>query len=914
MTLEKQLISKSYYKTFMEGNENTQPIKALGEIYYIEQQNEAIDLSHIRFAQGEIYYLNKDFEAAIFKWKNILNDELKPWAQMNLADAHYELNQLAIAEGIYKEIDTDSDVLKTEVLLQLFSLYIQFEDLEMAADSIKKAVDLNPDYPDVTDMARTFFEDNHDFKNAVELAVNEAVRTESLSWFGFLEAYVKEGHTVVVEPNYFSEALLALYHIDLVHFERLTITFWNSYKQNDLYFSWLKEINHLLLNIEQERSYTWKNLSLKYNETYFELINGQYLITEFSYIIPNHLVNWMKLATDSDVLISSSAILAWNEIFPSSIEASVVNQAEGLLNQSPKKSDMLELVLGLFKSIGKWAEVNEIALSERLEWMIQEVVDFDSYHLLISGTAMNGKSAFVNTLLNEQLLEDSTSATILFKDADEAEIHAVTDDKVTNITDFDQFKNSTKDAHTYIRCKMPITFLHENKLALIDTPDLANHGKIRNDVFEYLHLADSMLFVLNANSILTGKELDIAIRIKEQLPDLPIDFLLSKMDLQANSQEALELVEQTKVRIKTYFKEAKVFSFSEYYESDSLLNELSTFIKSKNQYDLEETRMNSILYYIKESIDFLLGKRVEMENSFIDTIKWDEDILTKLKGTINQLSDMEETQVRIIKNSFGKIKDQIAEELRQEIPELLRNCSELVTEESEFGKIHIELNDEMNKRMNDYLQNTVLPSFREKIQQWIEQSEAEFQESQTYLDEMSVSFNHLYGEEKIALEYDDKVLDDWGRDADRLTRRTIQLEKVNILMRSTPSQLLLKSAGKLFGAIPQNKEMLHNKYKQLIESKDYSGIAESITKQFMQQFEIFETSLEWDISMFYKNPYEVLNRTLEETHVEIEENKKLLSNMRENPEIHRDPITLFKLKLHQYEWMAAEGEKLHQYR
>jgi hypothetical protein len=82
----------------------------------------------------------------------------------------------------------------------------------------------------------------------------------------------------------------------------------------------------------------------------------------------------------------------------------------------------------------------------------------------------------------------------------------------------------------------------------------------------------------------------------------------------------------------------------------------------------------------------------------------------------------------------------------------------------------------------------------------------------------------------------------------------------------------------------------------------------------MQQFELFEKSLERDIKMFFRNPFDVLNKTVEETHEEIEENKQSLSDMRKNPEIYRDPLTLFELKLRQFEWMTTAGERVKEYR
>ena len=120
---DEQLLKKSYYKSFIEPNEKRHPIQVLGDAY-LKEQNNMTELMNIRFAQGEVYYEAKDYEAAIFKWGNI-NNELEPWAKKNMADAYFDLELYSDAEAIYKSIFSEAMTLNSEVLIQLFSLYIQ---------------------------------------------------------------------------------------------------------------------------------------------------------------------------------------------------------------------------------------------------------------------------------------------------------------------------------------------------------------------------------------------------------------------------------------------------------------------------------------------------------------------------------------------------------------------------------------------------------------------------------------------------------------------------------------------------------------------------------------------------------------------------------------------------------------------
>jgi hypothetical protein len=126
---------------------------------------------------------------------------------------------------------------------------------------------------------------------------------------------------------------------------------------------------------------------------------------------------------------------------------------------------------------------------------------------------------------------------------------------------------------------------------------------------------------------------------------------------------------------------------------------------------------------------------------------------------------------------------------------------------------------------------------------------------------------------------------------------------MNILLRFTPSQFLLKSAGKLLGGLSQNQTLLYNKYKQYVETADYQEVAELIASRFLQQFELFERSIERDVTIFFRNPIAILNQTVEESRSEIAANKESLDKMKQNPEWYLDPLTFFELKLRQNEWL-----------
>src|SRR5699024_2351695 len=136
-----------------------------------------------------------------------------------------------------------------------------------------------------------------------------------------------------------------------------------------------------------------------------------------------------------------------------------------------------------------------------------------------------------------------------------------------------------------------------------------------------------------------------------------------------------------------------------------------------------------------------------------------------------------------------------------------------------------------------------------------------------------------------------------------MDRSISRLEKINFVVRNSASRLLLKGGSKLVETISKNKDKLRSKYKNYIENADFTHIVEELLAPFIQQLDLFEGSIEWDVDRFFSNHLDVLINEMEEAQLAIEKHKNSLHQMQEKPEIYRDPLTLFDLKLRQYELM-----------
>ncbi|CAM3848441.1 dynamin family protein [Mesobacillus zeae] len=907
MSLEEKLINKNYYETYLEGNTHANPVSVLGELYLRDHNDSPEKLPNIRFAQGEVYFQHKDFEAAIFKWENIAND-FEPWAKKNMGDAFLELGLLESAEELYLSIDTENEVLKIETGLQLLALYIELQKTVRAVEVIKQTVALNPDYPGVTDIARAFFESQDDWENAVQLASNEAIRTHSAEWFDILKKYIDNGYTEGMQPEYFNKVLFELYPADPAKFEQLIVALWKSYRDGSAYLSWIDNFNSIFIGMESGTNEVWKELPALYQESYFELLDGGLLIKQLSPIIPSHLSNWLKVTDESYSLFASSAVMAWSEMFPSSLSPDTVRKAEDMILKARRYPSAMEDSQQLFSSITAWAERNGVETDNRLKWIVGEITEYKNRQLLVAGVSGSGKSAFVNYILGEELLSGPTSSVVAFKYGEEPEIKDVSetgDEPISNYEEFQDAVGVRRQNHkteTIIDFRVPVEFLGKSQLEIIDTPEINRSNVEQHPLYNYVPFADCLLFVLNAEEPLTRKEEEILQQIIGQSPEIPIHFVLNGMDSMYSEQEARQVFEDTLSRLKVISPEAELFAFS----GGQKLEGLAEFLHSVMMGDSETARVSKLHYYIRRTITYLLDKRIEMENNLVESVRWNEEMTVKLNGAINQINDMEEEKAREIRRAFTKAKQDTREEILGKVPAILRGCADILTEKSDFRKIHVELNDEMNKRVREFLETTVLRKFYGSLKEWISFSKSEFDQGQVHLQEMAEGFNAMYGEEKLALSCDFKVLDDWNRDADRLTSG-VHVEKLNILLRSTPSQIFLKGAGKLLGVLPQNNAMLYNKYKAYLENEDFSETASTVADKFLQQFELFEKSLTRDVNLFFREPLKELEGAVEECNRDIVDSKEGLEKLRIKPEVYRDPLALFETKLRQYEWMSAAG-------
>ncbi|WP_088035979.1 GTP-binding protein [Evansella clarkii] len=897
---DEHFIHKTYYRQLLENVEAQHPLPALGEMFFVEHAKENADLSHIRFAQGEMYFHHKDIEAAIYKWENV-SGELEPWAKKNIGDAYYELGWYSEAENTYTSIKTDSTVLSVETALQLFSLYGEKGNTEKVYKYIKKAISIDPDYPNVTELARTFYEEQEDWNNAVELAAAEAKRTGSLKWFGILRSYIDNGHTKDFSPEYFYDTAKVLNETDRQSFSQFTASLWMSYKKRDTFLPWMNMANTLFSEVEVDYDAPLEEIAALHHESYMELMTGEYLIKQVETVIPGLLRNWFKFTSEKRALFPAAAVMAWTEYFPSSLDGDTLKAAENVLFNYEHVSGNLEETLDLLQTVLTWAESNQLKMSGKVKWMVSRLTK-NKTHLLVTGSAGSGKEEVINSLLNESLSGDEQITMFIDNHPELQSMNEVTEEGSQPVEDIAALPD-----YTVVELTWPSSFLEELNCSLISTPVFNGRSISQNEASRYLNVSDGMLYVLDGRRPFSEEEFQLLMDIYENAPGLQVHFLLNDRDKSVYDQY---IAEEVREKIKDVFPEARVFSFPSQNAGYGEVHDLVEFINGSftlHSAKSSEQQIAKLISLIRYVLSDLLEKRTAMENTYNDNVVFNEDIMERLKGLVNSLKDTEQDKSQIITESYRAVKEEAKRDLRKKVPGLLKECADYIKEDSDFRNLHEELDERMNEAIRKHIHDNLVPGLRLELQQWLDGSEEELRAVQEYLDGMNETLNSLYEEEKLNLQCDFQVLSDWRRDINRITHR-IDFEDENIMNRSKPSQFFLKSAGKLFGNIQQNKNMLYNQYKRAVENDSYEDVTESVVKKTFLEFDLFEKALKADVSLFFEGPFLELSKTITEAEAEKGQVIDKLEKIKQSPEHFYDPLKIFEVRLLQCEMMKRASE------
>src|SRR5690606_38891079 len=133
--------------------------------------------------------------------------------------------------------------------------------------------------------------------------------------------------------------------------------------------------------------------------------------------------------------------------------------------------------------------------------------------------------------------------------------------------------------------------------------------------------------------------------------------------------------------------------------------------------------------------DYFMNQLEVLKADMTNLIESEKAICGRLHGSTNQLKDIEEEKAKDIREAFLKIEKEIKGKMKTSIPQIIRKSADFIKEDTEFRTIHLELNTEINRRIHDYIQDTIMPSYVSSLENWIAYAKEKLEESQSHLKE-----------------------------------------------------------------------------------------------------------------------------------------------------------------------------------
>ncbi|CAM3832065.1 tetratricopeptide repeat protein [Alkalicoccus chagannorensis] len=347
-------VQKTYYRDLVNQDDPGKAALQLGAKLAAAEPHDEEELSTVRYAQGEVYYRLFDLESAMFKWQQVTG-ELSPWAVKNIGDAYYELESYELAKETYHSVSTDHPDLQVETALQLVAVYAREKARDEVYEWLHKALAVDRSYPDLTELAKSVYEDYQDWQRAVDLAVEEGKRTGDSGWYDDLLDYIKHGRTDHMTPEYFEHPLIHLGSMNHELFKETIGALTSRYRGTGSYLYWVGTMNRVFAEVETSRGPEWETMAALHHDIYLDLTNGDYLEAEIEPVMPDLLRHWELLAASSSTVIAAAAQAAWNEVYP---EKETLPAFQGKENGS-HASLAVEEMLRLLESILSWSSAED---------------------------------------------------------------------------------------------------------------------------------------------------------------------------------------------------------------------------------------------------------------------------------------------------------------------------------------------------------------------------------------------------------------------------------------------------------------------------------------------------------------------------------------------------------------------------
>lgn len=330
--------------------------------------------------------------------------------------------------------------------------------------------------------------------------------------------------------------------------------------------------------------------------------------------------------------------------------------------------------------------------------------------IMIYGIFASGKSAFINSILGENLLEVGdlpTTSAITFVACDK-------DENQSQIL---------KEDMTFSRVFINNDFLKENNIIFIDTPGFEDPNLERGQLAsDNLDICDGLIILLDASKPLSNSELNKIKALKDVVHHSNFLFIVNKIDYidEDELDDVMEYIQSNLIKI--FGQGVKVYPYSSYIVktgNSKLKEDICLAIKNmipKNEADNRWKSVSDTLYLEKNRIISDINKKNEEINNKIKNI---EIAIDRIENSEKIAKQILEDYINKFTNDIKILENQINKYIEDNIRDIFDKNSYIVHTYNYVDTIHNDVRTYLQKKINQWGDNQYKAFVSEKINLFI---------------------------------------------------------------------------------------------------------------------------------------------------------------------------------------------------
>lgn len=703
VTKEPSLVLRKYYLWQLKFNLKVNiPVGAEGK-YFIELLRESNDSDSIiaaNYCLGEICINNnlldkaaEYFEKVISESEKYNKNDLIVWAERNLIDMNKYIDRI---------VSYKVDILSFESNYWVFCYFEYKRESVRDENLFNKAAYLLamncPSYKNVGKLVCNYYSSRGEWNNLLKCSVEAYKKTNEKEYITSIVLSLEMSKSL--DCNDYNKVLEILNQL----LASMQVTEWANLIHVLYYATEKSNLERLLLHICN---------ALKYAQLFTGELKGLHNLTD---VLKSMYIDIIKYRSKYEFIEAYEKDITKYLLYVSNQNGATAEVYESYTKLKAYENCNLDVITAFaymddpkLENIDKLQRIKNYPYAELLKELkiILEGVKLDSKSLdnvylknqnsqckiMLYGIFSSGKSAFINSLLGADLLEEGdlpTTSTFTF----------VACDLNSNLEEVVQY---TLPINKVI---VNDEFLKENNIILIDTPGFEDSDLERAELSsDNIDMCDGFIIFLDATKPLTASEFKKIKNLKEKTPHGKFLFIVNKIDfLNEEEDELADIMQYIKRKLaKIFTEEVNIYPYSSYMVkkgNKALKEDIYVAIKKVIPNDEAQTRWQSIsdaISFEKKRIENEFNKRALLINKDISYL---EEIIAKLKVSENLMQKVLEDYKNKLKNDIEQLENRINKYMEDNIKGIfnknLNNVSKYENVNTIYSDVIIDLKQMIN--------------------------------------------------------------------------------------------------------------------------------------------------------------------------------------------------------------------------